>query len=85
MAPFFPPSLLSRVVEFLFAVAEVVGGLYEQQLGAISLPHNVESKVGGRVGRNKEGERDMKIHKRGRERGEIWEEGGFGKTGRRAD
>lgn len=38
---------MSHVVEFVFAIAEVVGGLYQLQLCAISLPHNVRSKVRG--------------------------------------
>lgn len=62
--------------------------MYEQQTGAISLPHNVKSKVGGRVGRKneREREREMKIQKRGREgeRGDIGR-GRFLETGREAD
>lgn len=48
---------MSHLVEFLYFIAEVVGGLYQQQLSAISLPHNVKSR---RVGRKKEGKKERK-------------------------
>lgn len=46
---------MSHLVEFLYFIAEVVGGLYQQQLSAISLPHNVKSRG---VGRKKEGKKE---------------------------
>lgn len=72
---------MSHLVEFLYFIAEVVGGLYQQQLSAISLPHNVKSR---RVGRKKEGKKErgrcMKIIEMRRGRA-AWK----WKTGREVD
>lgn len=73
---------MSHLVEFLYFIAEVVGGLYQQQLSAISLPHNVKSR---RVGRKKEEKKErgrcMKIIEMRRGRA-AWGRGGVsGKQG----